>query len=60
MLDQAVKKCVHRKQETEADTIGMILAAQACFDPGAGKQARHVVLVGNLARFNDRVCAARV
>ena len=28
---------MRRKQETEADIIGMDLAARACFDPAAGK-----------------------
>ena len=29
--------CGCRKQELEADRVGMDLAARACFDPAAGK-----------------------
>ena len=29
-----------RKQELEADRVGMDLAARACFDPAAGKHVR--------------------
>lgn len=44
-----------RKQEMEADQIGMILAAQACFDPAAGEK-----VFTRLGAIEERMSGANI